>query len=79
MYKLFGKSNPPNAMDVLKETVEAKLGKYISIPVQNWLKQTQRFKVYWDIIGEKDDATFIRGANTFDVQGDSSKVHKNES
>lgn len=44
-FKLHGKSLAPETQgDIVVET-EAKKGKYISIPVENWLKTSQRFKV----------------------------------
>ena len=76
LYKLFGKSNKPEAIDSIKVEVNAKKPKYISIPVENWLKTAQRFKVKHELEGEADNTTFIRGANTFDVQGNSSKEYK---
>jgi len=76
-YKLFGKSNKPEATDSIHAEVIAKKPKYISIPVENWLKTPQRFKVESTIEGEAESkTTFIRGANTFDVQGSSTKEYK---
>lgn len=75
-YNLFGKSNKPEATDNLTVQVEAKKSKYISLQVENWLKTAQRFKVTSEIIGNADDATFIRGASTFDVQGNSTNQYK---
>lgn len=46
------------------------------IPVKNWLKSDQRFKVSWQIEGEQDPTTFIRGANMLDLAGESSKDFK---
>lgn len=60
----------------MQETVIAKKSKFIIIPVKNWLKTTQRFKVSWVVEGEQDQTTFIRGANTIDVAGDSTKDYK---
>ena len=75
-HKLFGKSNPPEAIDNIEIEVEAKKPKYISLPIENWLKTGQRFKVKHEIEGEAEETTFIRGANTFDVQGNSTKEYK---
>jgi hydrocephalus-inducing protein len=74
-YKLFGQSNKPEAMDNIEDEVEAKKPKYISLPVENWLKTPQRFKVE---VNEEEEqtTTFIRGANTFDVHGNSTKDYK---
>ncbi len=76
LYNLFGKSNKPEATDNLTVQVDAKKSKYISMPVENWLKTAQRFKVTSDIVSGADNATFIRGATTFDVQGNSTKEYK---
>ena len=75
-YNLFGKSEKPEALDTIQVEVEAKKQKYIPIPIENWLKTGQRFKVKHEIEGEVDETTFIRGANTFDVQANSSKDYK---
>lgn len=75
-YNMFGKSNKPEAADNITVEVNAKKPKYISVPVENWLKTAQRFKVTQDIVGNKESTTFIRGANTFDVQGNSTKEYK---
>jgi hydrocephalus-inducing protein len=75
-YNLFGKSNKPEATENLTVQIDAKKPKYISVPVENWLKTAQRFKVTSEIVGNADNATFIRGANTFDIQGNSTKEYK---
>ena len=75
-YNLFGKSDKPESLDTIEVEVEAKKSKYINIPIENWLKTGQRFKVNTEIEGEADETTFIRGANTFDVQANSSKDYK---
>ena len=75
-YNLFGKSDKPEALDQIQVEVEAKKQKYIHIPIENWLKTAQRFKVNHEIEGEADETTFIRGANIFDVQANSSKDYK---
>lgn len=75
-YKLFGKSLKPEASNKFEEKVEAKKAKYINIPVENWLKTPQRFKVTTKVEGESSETTFIRGANTFDVQANSTKDYK---
>ena len=75
-YNLFGKSEKPESLDQIQVEVEAKKRKYINIPIENWLKTGQRFKVTHEIEGEADETTFIRGANTFDVQANSSKDYK---
>eukprot|EP00830_Metopus_es_P004011 TRINITY_DN13708_c0_g1_i2.p1 TRINITY_DN13708_c0_g1~~TRINITY_DN13708_c0_g1_i2.p1 ORF type:complete len:852 (-),score=171.11 TRINITY_DN13708_c0_g1_i2:10-2565(-) len=77
LYRLFGKATPPQPLDTIKDKAVAKKQKFISIPVTNWLEETQRFAVTWVIDKENTDpATFIRGANTFDVAGNSTKEYK---
>jgi hydrocephalus-inducing protein len=76
-YNLFGKSNKPDVSGTFEEHVQAKKPKYINIPVENWLKTAQRFKVTTEMEEEqKDETTFIRGANTFDVAANSTKDYK---
>jgi hydrocephalus-inducing protein len=75
-YKLFGQSNKPSSIQTIEVSVSAKKPKYISIKVENWLKTSQRFSVKPEIEGGADKTTFVRGANTFDVQGNSSKEYK---
>eukprot|EP00826_Nyctotherus_ovalis_P009987 TRINITY_DN12651_c0_g2_i3.p1 TRINITY_DN12651_c0_g2~~TRINITY_DN12651_c0_g2_i3.p1 ORF type:complete len:921 (+),score=283.65 TRINITY_DN12651_c0_g2_i3:189-2951(+) len=77
LYKLFGKANKPNALDTIRETATAKKPKFIGIPVNNWLGESQQFSVTWDINKSiTDPATFIRGANRFDVGAHSTKEYK---
>lgn len=76
LYKLFGKSKEPTAQDTIVDTVQAKKPRYICVPVENWLKTMQGFTVNWDVEGEQDPTTFIRGANRFDVPGSSKKDYK---
>jgi len=45
------------------------------VPVKNWSKQTLRFNATWEVEGEQP-GLFIRGANTFDVAGESHKDYK---
>jgi len=56
--------------------VQAKKARFITVPVRNWQKQDQRFKVSWTVEGDKDQTTFVKGANMMDVQGDSVKDFK---
>lgn len=75
-FKLSGRSLPPESQDQIQVECQAKKGKYISIPVENWLKTSQRFKVSWEIEGEQEKTTFIRAASTFDIAGSSTKDYK---
>lgn len=78
LYRLTGNATEPEPEGVLQETVQSKKAKFIIIPVKNWLKSTQRFKVSWltEGGGELDQTTQIRGANTIDVAGESQKDYK---
>lgn len=76
LYKLSGQAKAPDCEDELAREVTAKKNTFIVIPVKNWLKSAQRFKVSWEVEGGQDETTFIRGANTFDVAGDSNKEYK---
>jgi hydrocephalus-inducing protein len=75
-YHLLGTATEPDAEGELQETVTAKKAKSIIIPLKNWQRQSQRFHASWKLEGEADPATFIRGANTFDVGGQSTKEYK---
>ena len=47
LYRLDGTANDPLVEDQLIENVSSKKNTFIVIPVKNWLKTTQRFKVSW--------------------------------
>jgi hydrocephalus-inducing protein len=76
LYNLNGTSTEPEAEALAPETVQAKKARFITVPVRNWLKQDQRFKVSWTVEGDKDQTTFVKGANMMDCQGDSVKDFK---
>lgn len=76
LYNLVGIAAEPDAEALPVETVQAKKAKVIIIPVRNWLKTFQRFKVTWVIEGDKDQTTFVKGANMLDLGGESSKEFK---
>ena len=44
--------------------------------VTNWSRKTQRFEASWVVEGQSDPSVFIRGANTFDIDGDATKDYK---
>jgi hypothetical protein len=46
------------------------------VKVKNWAKLTQRFEATWKVEGAVDPSLFIRGANTFDIAGESHKEYK---
>jgi hydrocephalus-inducing protein len=54
LYKLTGTATEPEPETTITESVTAKKSKFIIIPVKNWLKTTQRFKVSWALDGEQD-------------------------
>jgi hydrocephalus-inducing protein len=76
LYNLNGTATEPEAEALGPETVQAKKARFIIIPVRNWLKIDQRFKVSWTVEGDKDQTTFVKGANMLDVSGDSVKDFK---
>jgi len=73
MYSLVGVANPPECVDQIATTVKAKQSIFVTIPVKNWLKVSQRFKVTWKLDEGTSKAIFLRGANTFDIPGNTSK------
>ena len=76
LYRLVGTANEPEVESTIQSNVVAKKNTFIIIPVTNWLKENQRFNVSWELEGVDDQTTFIRGANIFDVAGDSGKDYK---
>lgn len=75
LYKLSGKSSPPQTLQTLDFTLKAKKSAFLSIPIKNWLKTSQRFDVSWKFDVE-DKFVFINAATTFDIVGDSTKEFK---
>ena len=76
LYNLLGVSTEPEAEGQITETVIAKKAQNFVVPVKNWGRQTQRFNAQWKVEGEQQPGLFIRGANTFDVAGESHKDYK---
>ena len=76
LYNLNGIATEPESEALAAETVQAKKAKVIILPVKNWLKTDQRFKVSWVVEGDKDQTTFVKGANMLDIGGESSKDFK---
>jgi len=76
LYNLNGVATEPEAEALPQETVQAKKARFIIIPVRNWLKTDQRFKVSWAVEGDKDQTTFVKGANMMDIAGESTKDFK---
>jgi hydrocephalus-inducing protein len=54
LYNLNGVATEPEAEVLPQETVQAKKARFIMVPVKNWLKTDQRFKVSWAVEGDKD-------------------------
>lgn len=76
LYNLKGTATAPQAEGVIQETIQAKKQKNFIVKVKNWAKKTQRFEASWKVEGAVDPALFIRGANTFDIAGESYKEYK---
>ena len=75
MFNLAGKANPPAATETSTVSVKAKTEHVHSINLPNWLKDTQRFNVTWEL-DTKDDSVIIKGANTIDIPAESVKKYK---
>ena len=75
LYKLIGKSLPPQPLQTFDLQMKAKKSGFQMIPVKNWLKAGQRFNVVWKFEAE-DKTIFVNAANTFDVAGDATKDYK---
>jgi hydrocephalus-inducing protein len=76
LYRLLGTATEPDPDGSITETVTAKKAKSVIVPVKNWSRQPQRFRASWEVDGEADPSLFIRGANAFDVAGNSTKDFK---
>lgn len=75
LYNLSGQSLPPNPEKTFDINCKAKQTHIQVIPIKNWLKQLQRFKITWQT-EPQDKAVFISGANTFDVAAQAEKDYK---
>lgn len=76
LYNLKGVATAPQSEGTIQETVQARKQKNFIVKVKNWAKKTQRFTASWKVEGPEDPALFIRGANTFDIAGESYKEYK---
>jgi hydrocephalus-inducing protein len=76
LYNLKGVATAPQSEGTIQETVQARKQKNFKVNVKNWAKKTQRFEASWKVEGPQDPSLFIRGANTFDIAGESSKEYK---
>lgn len=76
LYSLNGVATPPESEGAITETIVAKKQKNFVVQVKNWSKQTQRYSATWEVEGDAQPGLFIRGANTFDVAGESHKDYK---
>ena len=75
LFNLTGEALPPSEASTFNINVKTKKQEIQVIPVKNWLKSTQRFTVVWDIPGD-DPTMLMKGANTIDIMGDSTKEYK---
>ena len=76
LYNLNGVATPPESEGQITETIVARKPKNFVVQVKNWSKQTQRYSAVWEVEGDLQPGLFIRGANTFDVAGESHKDYK---
>ena len=75
MCNLNGVATAPDCQGTITETIPAKKQHNFILPVKNWSRQTLRFNASWEVEGEQP-ALFLRGANTFDVAGETHKDYK---
>jgi len=75
LYELKGMATQPESEGRIVETVPAKRQHNFVVPVKNWSKNTLRFNASWTVDGDQP-GLFIRGANTFDVNGETHKDYK---
>jgi len=76
LYNLQGVSTEPEKEDLISDTVIARKQKNFIVPVKNWNKSTRRYTASWEVENEEDTTLFLRGANVFDVPGESHKDYK---
>lgn len=76
LFNMKGISSEPEREAFIQETAIARKQKNFILPVKNWQKGTQRYTASWEVENEQDTTLFLRGANIFDVPGESSKDYK---
>jgi hypothetical protein len=72
LYKLSGKSLSPLPIQTLDFTLKAKKSGSLSIPIKNWLKNSQRFNVFIKF-EVSDKFVFVNAATSFDIPSDATK------
>lgn len=75
VHKITGFATEPKAKKSINETCKAREWKTITLSINNWLYSSQRFRVTWKV-DKNDPCIFIKGANTIDVGGNSTKEYK---
>jgi hydrocephalus-inducing protein len=78
LYNLSGTANPPKPIGKIVREVPCKNAFIEILPVENWLKKPQRFKVIFEIIKPEkpDPSTTIKGNEYIDVPGNGKKDFK---
>ena len=78
LYNLVGTANPPKAVGKVQKEVPCKTQYVEVLPVENWLKKPQRFKVSFDITkpDKQDSSTILKGHDYIDVPGNGKKEYK---
>ena len=78
LYNLIGTANPPKPIGKVVREVPCKTSFTEVLPVENWLKKPQRFKVNFEIIKPEkpDPSTTIKGNDYIDVPGNGKKDYK---
>ena len=78
MYYLTGNANPPKPIAKINRELPCKTSFLELLPIENWLKKPQRFKVSFEILKPEkpDPSTTIKGNDYIDVPGNGKKEYK---
>lgn len=75
LYQLVGKAAAPSSAGVISQKTPAKKVLNFTVPVNNWMRSTQRFVVSWDAKAVPPSAQ-LKGARTLDVPGLGTREYK---
>lgn len=78
LYSLTGNANPPKPVGKINREVPCKTSFIEMLPIENWLKKPQRFKVAFEILKPEkpDPSTTVKGNDYIDVPGNGKKDYK---
>lgn len=75
LYKLSGSADKPLVAGTLTHEIPCKTSHIELLPVQNWLKKTQRFKVFIEV-GKPDPSVVVKGHDFIDVPALQTREYK---